>query len=145
MTTQEIQSIFEDYLTDDLTRQAHSVNGMMAPSFVSADPDTMTATLQFTVLPWESNRTGGLHGGIIGAMLDHTCGLIVSCFLGHWAPTMNLNVEYIRPVAPGDSLLATAHIISMGRHIIRVNGALCQQASGKLVASCTATFFNKED
>lgn len=144
LTREEIESAFTAFLKDDLTRQGQMVNGMMAPTFVDADPDAMSVTLAFTVHPWEINRAGGLHGGVMASMLDHTLGLTAACYLGHWAPTLSLNIDYIRPANLDDKLLAKATVLSLGRRIIRMRGELLQAQTGKLVASCSATFFNKE-
>jgi len=129
---------------DSCIRQKDTVNGMMAPEFVDVDPEAMTATFCYTVHPWEANRVGQLHGGIMTTMLDHVCGLTVSAWLGHWAPTMSMSTDFIRPASVGDRMMVTARIISMGRRLIRVRGDLVNEATGKLAASCNATFFNKE-
>jgi uncharacterized protein (TIGR00369 family) len=141
---EEMKEAMNRMIGDDLSRQASSVNGLMIPALVDVNPAEQSATLRFSVLPWEANRVSGLHGGIMAAMLDHTCGLTASCYLGHWAPTMSLSVEYIRPANMGDCLLATATLMSMGRRLIRMRGELRQESSGKLVATCSATFFNKD-
>ncbi|MGN0712675.1 MAG: PaaI family thioesterase, partial [Anaerovoracaceae bacterium] len=94
---------------------------------------------------WEANRVGGLHGGIMASMLDHACGLTATAWLGHWAPTMSINIDYIRPAEIGDHLLAAATVVSLGRRLIRMRGELRSEETGKVVAACSATFFNKED
>lgn len=145
MTEKEkIQAAFQEFIADNNTRLKDSVNGMMKAEYVDGNPQTSSVTLRFPVLPWEGNRTGLLHGGIIASMLDHVCNLTVSYYLGHWAPTLSMNLDYIRPAPIGETLLATASIISQGRKIIRISGRLTEEKSGKLIAICTATFFNKE-
>lgn len=140
--------IWEERLTtmvsDSCVHQKDTVNGMMAPEFLEVNAADLSAVFRYIVRPWEANRVGGLHGGIMTAMLDHACGLMASAWLGHWAPTMSMNIDYIRPAKPGDHLLATAAIISPGRRLIRVHGQLAHESSGKVVATCSATFFNKE-
>ena len=131
-------------VSDSCVRQKDTVNGMMAPEFLQVDAADLSAVFRYIVRPWEANRVGGLHGGIMVSMLDHACGLMASAWLGHWAPTMSMNIDYIRPAKPGDHLLATTAIISPGRRLIRVHGQLAQESSGKIVATCSATFFNKE-
>ena len=129
---------------DSCIRQKDTTNGMMAPEFLDVDPAADTAVFRYIVQPWEANRVGGLHGGIMASMLDHACGLTASAWLGHWAPTMSISIDYIRPAEIGDRLLAVATVVSFGRHLIRVRGELRREQTGKVVAACSATFFNKE-
>lgn len=144
LSMEEITAAFEEYIKDDLERQNQMANGMMKPSFVGADPEGMSVTLHFPVLPWELNRVGTLHGGVMATMLDHTLGLAANCYVGSWAPTLSLNVDYIRPAHLGDEILATATVVFIGRRVVRMRGQLILQGTGKLVASCSASFFNKE-
>ena len=142
---EQIKKAFENFMEDNRTRLSKSVNGMMAAEYVDADPAARSVTLRFPVLPWEGNRVGMLHGGIMAAMLDHVSNLTVSYYLGHWAPTLSMNLDYIHPASMGDSLLATASILSHGKKIIRITGRLVSEKNGKLIATCTASFFNKGD
>lgn len=145
MTEKErITQTLTELLHDANTRQKESTNGMMAPQLVTVNEQDQSAVFRYTALPWEANRFGGLHGGIISAMLDVACGVTVTAYTGHRMPTLSLNVEFIRPAAIGDTLLATAWIISSGRQITRVRGELRKEDTGKLIASCTANFFSKE-
>ena len=130
-------------IVHEVNEKKDTVNGMMAPEFVSVSEDG-AVTLRFRVLPWEANRAGLLHGGIMTTMLDHTLGITAAAHIEGWSPTISLDMEYIRPANIGDSLLATASIVALGRRIIRLQGKLIHEESGKLVAACTSSFFNKE-
>ncbi len=118
---------------------------MLEPEFVTATETPQSATIRFHVLPWEGNRVGILHGGAIASMLDQICGLTSSAYMGHWGPTLSLNIDFVRPANVGDVLLATATILSTGKRIIRLRAELTDEKSGKLVAACSASFFNKEN
>jgi acyl-coenzyme A thioesterase PaaI-like protein len=65
-------------------------------------------------------------------MMDHTLGIAATSRIDGWAPTISLDMEYIRPANIGDALLATASIIAMGRRIIRMQGRLINEETGKL-------------
>jgi len=132
-------------LRDVHTRQADTVNGLMAPAFHSINPENRILTLQYKVKPWEANRFGQLHGGIMTTMLDHVCGLAVTTFTGHKTPTLSLTTDFIRPASVGDVLLATATMVSSGSRIIRMRGELTHSSTGKTVAVCSGTFFIKEE
>lgn len=134
----------EALLTSIRTQQADAVNGMMKPELVSINDDGTAVTFRYPVLPWESNRVGILHGGIITAMLDNACGLLASSLHQRWTPTLSLHVDFIRPANIHDQLLVTASFVSTGRHVLRLHGLLTNEKSGKTIAACSATFFVKE-
>lgn len=141
---EQVLAVLTELLEDIHTRQKDTVNGLMAPEFHSIEMDARSATFCYTVFPWETNRFGQLHGGIMTTMMDHACGMTATAFTGHRAPTMTLTTDYIRPASVGDQLLVTAAVVSEGRRIIRMRGEIRQEESGKLIATCTASFFNKE-
>lgn len=141
---QKILDVLHELLDDVNTRQKDTVNGLMAPAFHSLHPEDQSATFCYIVHPWEANRFGQLHGGIMTTMMDHACGLTITAYTGHKAPTLHLTTDYIRPAAVGEELLVTACIVSAGRRVIRMRGEICRQDSGKLVATCTGSFFIRE-
>lgn len=141
---EDVKIAFQEFINENQTRLKDSVNGMMKAEYIDCNPKLRSITLRFHALPWEANRSGLLHGGIMAAMLDHVCNLTVSYHLGHWAPTLSMNIEYIRPAHIDDVILATAEIISAGKRILRINARLQDANSSKLIASCSASFFNKE-
>jgi len=132
-------------LEDVHTRQKDTLNGLMAPALHEVNPDSQSITFCYTVLPWEANRFGQLHGGIMTAMMDHACGMTITAYTEKQPPTLNLTTDYIRPADVGDELLVTASIVSAGRRIIRMRGEILQRNTGKLVAACTGSFFVKEE
>ena len=121
------------------------VNGLMAADYCDCDVDRLSVTLEFKVLPWELNRGGFLHGGIICAMLDHTAGAAASSYTGIWCPTVDMDVRFLSFGKPGDSLLCTGRIVAPGRRILHMEAILQDKATGKVVASSTSTYLNSTD
>ena len=125
--------------------QRERVNGLMAADYCDCDVDRLSVTLEFKVLPWELNRGGFLHGGIICAMLDHTAGAAASSYTGIWCPTVDMDVRVLSFGKPGDSLLCTGRIVAPGRRILHMEAILQDKATGKVVASSTSTYLNSTD
>lgn len=88
-----------------------------------------------------TNRSGVVHGGYIATALDDACGM--AC--GSAAPqptlhlTMNLNVDYLRPVQVGQTYLVTGTVTHRGRTrllaqatVTGADGRLCAQATSSL-------------
>lgn len=145
-TVADMAALFAGYLAVDPNASHSHINDWLCPTFETADIAAMSATLRFPLKAWESNRVGILHGGVISTMLDRVCGLTVSAFIGHWAPTMSMQIDFIRSASIDDGdLLCMGIITALGRRLIRTRGELVRASDGKLIAACTATFFNKED
>ncbi|NUT41037.1 MAG: PaaI family thioesterase [Thermoactinospora sp.] len=88
-----------------------------------------------------TNRSGVVHGGYIATALDDACGM--AC--GSAAPqptlhlTMNLNVDYLRPVQVGQTYLVTGTVTHRGRTrllaqatVTDADGRPCAQATSSL-------------
>lgn len=129
-------------LESENSKNPHIVNGMMAPSYLSCDMEEHSVTIEYQIKDWEMNRVGILHGGIMSTMLDHTAGITVAAFLGGWAPTVDLQVHFLRPGQPGDTILAVGRIISAGQTLVHAEAVLTSKTTGKELAVCTATFLN---
>lgn len=89
------------------------------------------------------SRAGLVHGGMIFSMLDAAMGRAAMhhfeqrCF----CPTIELKINYFRPVASGE-LLAWGQVINSSRRLCYVEGEVHSEA-GKLIARATGTFFVK--
>ncbi len=83
------------------------------------------------------NPAGNVQGGFLAAMLDDTMGPALAATLaeGEFAPTVNLNVQFLAPARPG--LLHGVGRITKSGSICFLAGELMQD--GLLVASATAT------
>lgn len=84
-----------------------------------------------------ANPTGGVQGGMLGAMLDDlTAGLVDSTLTGGEAPaTVSLNLSFLRParIAP---MQGRARLLRRGRELCHVSGELLQD--GQVVATAVA-------
>lgn len=94
-----------------------------------------------------TNRSGVVHGGYIATALDDACGM--SC--GSAAEqrtlhlTMNLNVDYLRPVHAGHRYTVVGTVTHRGRSRLMAHatvsdaeGRLCAQATSSLVPNRSA-------
>ena len=113
----------------------------MAPEFVSCDAASQTANIRFFVEDWMCNVKGTLHGGIIATMLDNSMGLLTRAFYGNGSniSTINLSLNYLRPVLPGKSVTVTVRIEKPGRNIVFLYAVLTTQ-EGKPAATASGTF-----
>lgn len=123
--------------------QSSSINGMMRSEKVSCSFEDKTITFGFPVQPWQVNRVGNLHGGMICTAFDLTIASLARFYAGeNFAPTISLDVKYVRPVSVGDTMLVTAKATSTGRRITQLTCEAYSKASGKLVATGASVYMN---
>ena len=103
------------------------------------DPDRGTIRVQFEGKREFLNPMGVVQGGFVAAMLDDTLGPALVCTLppGHFAPTIELKVNFIKP-APLGVLIGEGRLVARGGTIAFLAGEL-RTGSGELVATATAT------
>lgn len=87
-------------------------------------------------------ETGVLHGGVISALLDMTCGLaVLSTAEGRrGTATLDLRIDYMRPAAAGQTVHAHAECYRTTRSIAFVRALAYQGTPEHAVASAAATF-----
>jgi uncharacterized protein (TIGR00369 family) len=85
------------------------------------------------------NPAGTVQGGFLAAMLDDTQGPALFAMTGGavYAPTIDLNISFIKPARPG-RFVGKGRVISAGRTIVFTEAELFDQ-EGDLVARGTFT------
>jgi molybdopterin converting factor subunit 1 len=85
------------------------------------------------------NPAGMVQGGFVTAMLDETMGpaLLSALGPGHVIPTLELKVNFLRPVRPG-RLVADGRVVHRGKSVAFMESSLTDD-EGKLMATATAT------
>ena len=87
-------------------------------------------------------RTGVLHGGVVTAMLDESCGMAVQLALdgGRAIATLDLRIDYQKPATPGLDIKAHAVCYRVTRSIAFVRADAYQDSEDDPVATATACF-----
>ncbi len=86
--------------------------------------------------------TGVVHGGVITALLDHTCGAAVMSRLSEPMPiaTLDLRIDYMKPAKPGEDIIAECECVKVTHEIAFVRGSAHQGDRNDPIALCTAAF-----
>jgi uncharacterized protein (TIGR00369 family) len=87
-------------------------------------------------------KTGVLHGGVVTAMLDESCGMAVQLALdGTQAiATLDLRIDYQKPATPGLDIKAHSICYRVTRSIAFVRSTAFQDSEDDPVATATACF-----
>ena len=90
--------------------------------------------------------TGVIHGGVLTALLDNTCGVAVRppAQIAAEGPisiaTLDLRIDYMSPAEPFRDILAHAVCFKRTRHIAFVRGVAYQDSPDDPIATCVAAF-----
>ncbi len=86
--------------------------------------------------------TGVLHGGVVTAMLDETCGMAVQLALDgtRAIATLDLRIDYQKPATPGLDIKAHSVCYRVTRSIAFVRATAYQDSEDDPVATATACF-----
>ena len=126
------------------TPQAAALNFRL----VSVSPDGASMAV-----PWRAElvgdaETGVMAGGVITTLIDHVCGLSVSCaviaadggFMEHGMATLDLRIDYMRPAEPRREVIALARCYKLTRSIAFVRASAFEDDESNPVATAQAAF-----
>lgn len=123
-----------------------SIGAQMDYQVLSWDGDAQALTMTCRTFPWMRNFAGTLHGGMCATILDQAMGFVSYCLKREegTAPTVELNVDYHRPITPGQSVTVRVYVVSVTRSLIRLRAEAWQgSAPAKLCLSGAGIYFQK--
>src|SRR3954453_22516428 len=87
-------------------------------------------------------ETGVLHGGVVTAMLDESCGMAAQLALDgtRAIATLDLRIDYLKPATPGLDIRAHAVCYRVTRSIAFVRATAYQDSEDDPVATATGCF-----
>lgn len=87
-------------------------------------------------------ETGVIHGGVITAMLDHTCGMAVLSALKEIMPfaTLDLRIDYMKPAEPNADVFIEAECLKVTHEVAFTRGIAYQTSREEPIALSTGAF-----
>lgn len=125
-----------------------SIGDLLRLELESADGERDEYWLRCRTQGWMRNAAGTLHGGMGATILDQALGTVAYCRMPGegFAPTIDLNVSYHRPLDPGKDVRIWVHVLSVTRTLLRLEGRAYQaDRPDRLCLSATATYFYKPE
>lgn len=123
-----------------------SIGDLFQFELVECDPDAGSYTLRCKTGEWMRNVAGTLHGGMCATIVDQAMGFISYCVKPGegTAPTVQLQVNYHRPLIPGEDVLVKIQVVSVTRSLmnLRCEAALAS-APEKPCLTSTGMYFYK--
>jgi uncharacterized protein (TIGR00369 family) len=107
-----------------------------------AAPGEVWTNLPYRPVFVGDTETGVLHGGVVTAMLDETCGMAVQLALDgtRSIATLDLRIDYQKPATPGLDIRAHSVCYRVTRSIAFVRATAYQETEDEPVATATACF-----
>jgi uncharacterized protein (TIGR00369 family) len=107
-----------------------------------AAPGEAWSSLPYRPVFVGDTETGVLHGGVVTAMLDESCGMAVQLALDgtRSIATLDLRIDYQKPATPGLDIKAHSFCYRVTRSIAFVRAAAYQESEDDPVATATACF-----
>ena len=137
---------FENNLKKAIEKRRDSVgeiNKMIGFDLESCDFDNRSAVFSHTTLEGELNFRKTMHGGIICWLADTSMGTLSQAYAQTDNPTLDMDVNFIKPIFEGDKLLIKASINSVGGHIITSECKIFVASGSEeiLAATSSGSFF----
>src|SRR5437868_12126805 len=107
-----------------------------------AAPGEAWSSLPYRPVFVGDTETGVLHGGVVTAMLDESCGMAAQLALDgtRAIATLDLRIDYLKPATPGLDIRAHAVCYRTTRSIAFVRATAYQDSEDDPVATATACF-----
>jgi uncharacterized protein (TIGR00369 family) len=107
-----------------------------------AAPGEAWSSLPYRPVFVGDTETGVLHGGVVTAMLDESCGMAVQLALDgtRAIATLDLRIDYQKPATPGLDIKAHSFCYRVTRSIAFVRATAYQESEDDPVATATACF-----
>lgn len=147
--TQEIGSMEERIKARLAAIHVHapgSIGAQMNYSLVDCDDTVREYTLLCHTFDWMRNIPGTLHGGMCATVVDQAMGFVAYCLkTGEGtAPTVQMSVEYHRPLIPGEDVIVRVKVVAQTRSLMRLSAEAAQASAPERVClTSSATYFNK--
>lgn len=139
----KLEAYVQKTIYENNEEQKDLINGMMKPENAGCSFENKTLAFAFPVQPWQVNRIGHLHGGIICTAFDIIVAALARFYAGkNFTPTISLDVKFIRPVQVGDKMMVTAKAIAAGRRISHLTCEAYSKNTGKLLATGASVYMN---
>ena len=85
---------------------------------------------------------GRVHGGVVSGFFDFACGAaaFTTMDVDDFCSTVELKVNYFRPIEMGDHLFVQTQVVFRGRKTCVIHGFINKKGEKKPTAMATATF-----
>lgn len=143
MDKAQMEALVRDYI-QHLHDQCHGgFYDHIYSHFIDCDPQAKTLTLGYDMTEWGRNNSFIIHGGLIATVFDQCMGILaIWADGGRVGRTIDMNVNYIRPVPLDCRLLVQASCTTCGRTLGRFTArAYLESDPERTLATASGTYY----
>ena len=136
-------------LSEKLIRRRARINPALADT-ITAIPivftevrEDLSVIMTLSPEPWMRNPGGSMHGGIICTAMDNAMGYVVGAYFDKLCSTVNMQVDFIRPVALDKPAFVRVEALSMGKTLARLRTVMWQTDEDHPCAAAMGVYFTK--
>lgn len=121
-----------------------AVGDSLSLRLLDCSAQARTYTLRASTAEWMRNVNHTLHGGMCAAVLDQAMGCAAYCAMPApgIAPTIQLQVNYLRAIPVGEDVNLRIRVVSVTRHLIHVvSEAWTGENESRTCLTASATYF----
>ena len=125
-----------------------TISDLMEFQLVKEDREKGEYILRCKTESWMRNVIGSLHGGIGALIMDQAMGFVAYSYMTGpgTTPTVQMQLNYHRPLIPGEDVLVRVRVISVSRTLVSMNTeAMLASDPETICVTSSATFFKRED
>lgn len=135
----EMENCINDII--DKNKKNPRIIQMMAPGFEKCNSIEKTLTLSFSIMKWQLNPGGIMHGGLITTAFDTAFGTLTHFYAKEKAiTTVDISTSFLKPIPFEDTLYVTVKINSLGKTIVSLTGEAHLKSTKILAATGASTF-----
>ena len=115
---------------------------------LSEDREKGEYTLQCRTKEWMRNVIGTLHGGMGATIIDQAMGFVAYSYMTGpgTAPTIQMQLNYHRPLTPGEDVIVRVRVISVTRTLVTMTTeAMLASDPETICVTASATFYLRLD
>lgn len=122
-----------------ILKRPSGASTILGLELLEIDRDAMRVKIAFHATDDICNKWGGIHGGMVAAMLDDLNSIAVGLTLawGQISPTLEMKTSYIAAARPG-TLIGEGWIVKRGKSVAFTEAEL-RDAEGTLLATSSST------
>ena len=122
-------------------KETSRASKLMNSNLAAYSQKEQTITMEFPVLECQLNEHDTMHAGFIATAFDDALGIFAAYLSGGKSTvSINISLNYIKPIPMNDAILITAKATSLGRRLITLSGECHLKSSGRLTNTALATF-----
>ncbi|MEL7656159.1 MAG: PaaI family thioesterase [Bacillota bacterium] len=128
-------------IIDHIQSGPERINMVMNPKLIACNAKEQSIVIEFPVLEWQLNPYDKMHGGLIATAFDETFGIFAFYLANRKSVvSVNISLNFQKPVPMNDSILITAKATSLGKRIITISGECHLRSNGLLTNTAIGTF-----